>query len=142
VAVTGPGQRAGRLGRGSPAPILVLRALGLGDALTAIPALRGLRRAFPGHDLVLAAPGAVGQWLSELGLVDRVVETSGVQPLQLPSDLTRPGQDLVAVNLHGQGPQSHRLLLATGAQRLIAFRNREVGGDGPLWSPDEHEVDR
>ena len=36
--------------------VLVLRALGLGDLLTGLPALRGLRTAFPRHELVLAAP--------------------------------------------------------------------------------------
>ena len=49
--------------------VLALRALGLGDALTGVPALRGLRRAFPGHRLVLAAPAGVGGWLRDLGRV-------------------------------------------------------------------------
>ncbi len=36
--------------------LLVLRALGLGDLLVAVPALRGLRERYPDHHLVLAAP--------------------------------------------------------------------------------------
>ena len=39
--------------------VLVLRALGLGDLLTSVAAIRGLRRAWPGARLVLAAPAAL-----------------------------------------------------------------------------------
>jgi ADP-heptose:LPS heptosyltransferase len=122
--------------------VLILRALGLGDALTGVPALRGLRRAFPCHELVLAAPAGLGQWLRQLGLVDRIVPAAGLQPLPLPADLTAAERRPIAVNLHGRGPQSHRLLLATDPRQLIAFRDSGTGNDGPLWQDDEHEVDR
>src|SRR5262249_6343706 len=39
--------------------LLVLRALGLGDLLTAVPALCALADAFPAHRRVLAAPRAL-----------------------------------------------------------------------------------
>jgi ADP-heptose:LPS heptosyltransferase len=112
--------------------VLVLRALGLGDALAGIPALRGVRRAWPGKRLTLAAPLAVGSWLQDLRLVDDVLDTHG---LDAPLTWNRPGH--VAVDLHGRGPQSHALLRATRPARLVAF-----GGDGPPWRSDEHEVDR
>lgn len=115
--------------------LLALRALGLGDALTGVPALRGLRRAFPGHRLVLGAPDAVGGWLRDLGVVDDVLPTSGLSPLP------GPAPD-VAVNLHGSGPQSHRLLLGLGPGRLVAFASPDAGVEGPSWRRDEHEVDR
>ncbi|MYW44955.1 glycosyltransferase family 9 protein, partial [Streptomyces sp. SID161] len=41
--------------------VLVLRALGLGDLLAGVPALRGIRRAFPGHQLVLAQPPGLSE---------------------------------------------------------------------------------
>jgi hypothetical protein len=48
----------------------------------------------------------------------------------------------VAVNLHGRGPESHRLLTPTVAARLLAFRHPVAWPSGPPWHPNEHEVDR
>ncbi|MER6596629.1 glycosyltransferase family 9 protein, partial [Micromonospora purpureochromogenes] len=39
--------------------ILVLRALGVGDLATGVPALRALRAAYPDEELALVAP----RWL-------------------------------------------------------------------------------
>jgi hypothetical protein len=116
--------------------VLVLRALGLGDALTAVAALRGVRRLAPGRRLVLAGPPAPGRLLRELGIVDEVVPQPGL--VTLPA--VPPG--MTVVNLHGRGPASHRLLQAARPQRLIAFASAEAGHDGPDWRADEHEVDR
>ena len=64
--------------------MLVLRALGLGDALTGIPALRGIRRAWPDRFIALAAPAPIGRWLRQLGVVDEVLVTERLAPLQWP----------------------------------------------------------
>ena len=126
--------------------VLVLRALGLGDALTAVPALRGVRRAWPGRRVLLAAPEDVGGWLRDLGLVDGVVPTRGLEPLAWAEEaatVTRAHPaGHVAVNLHGSGPESHRVLLETAPVQVVAFASGEAGVDGPSWDPDEHEVDR
>ncbi|MFG1745204.1 glycosyltransferase family 9 protein [Micromonospora chalcea] len=118
--------------------ILVLRALGVGDLVTAVPALRGLRAGLPGRELVLAAP----DWLAPLaeltGAVDRVLPTTGPDRIAW----TGPPPE-VAVNLHGRGPQSHRALAAVRPGRLLAHRNPDAGHpDGPAWDDDEHEVRR
>ncbi|WP_082918961.1 glycosyltransferase family 9 protein [Cellulosimicrobium sp. I38E] len=126
--------------------VLVLRALGLGDALTAVPALRGVRRAWPGRRVLLAAPEEVGGWLRDLGLVDGVVPAQGLAPLawveesEAVTGAAPSGH--VAVNLHGSGPQSHRVLLDTAPEQVVAYASREAGVAGPGWDPDEHEVDR
>lgn len=59
AAAARPVSRAA-LSIGAP-QLLVLRALKLGDLLVAVPALKGIRRAFPGHRLLYAAQG----WLAE-----------------------------------------------------------------------------
>ncbi|GAA4696137.1 ADP-heptose:LPS heptosyltransferase [Promicromonospora umidemergens] len=123
--------------------VLVLRALGLGDALTGVAALRGVRRAWPGHRVVLAAPQPIGQWLTDHGVVDAVLPTRGLS--QLPWPWAGPGgaQDApgcLAVNLHGRGPESHRVLQATRPDALVAFDSRAAGHIGPDWDGSEHEV--
>jgi ADP-heptose:LPS heptosyltransferase len=117
---------------------LVYRALGLGDFLTAVPALRALRRALPGHRVVIVAPRGIAPLAQLSGAIDEVVDVMALAPL--PSSLH--GAD-VAVNLHGAGPQSHRLLLATSPRQLIGFANSAVPEHaGPSHDPTEHEVAR
>ncbi|GAA4603921.1 ADP-heptose:LPS heptosyltransferase [Actinoplanes octamycinicus] len=168
--------------------ILVLRALGVGDLATGVPALRALRAAFPGEELVLAAPTWLTPLIDLIGGVDRVLPTSGLDdpsataPSAAASSavaspaassavaspaassaaaspaassaaasssaassfadrLSEPPR--LAVNLHGSGPESHRLLLRAQPKELWAFRNPAAGHlDGPDWSDEEHEVRR
>jgi ADP-heptose:LPS heptosyltransferase len=120
--------------------VVVLRALGLGDLLTVVPALRALADAFPDHPLLLACPAALAPLARLSGAVDEVVPTAGLgRPLH-----RRLRRAAVAVNLHGRGPESHRLLLATAPERLVGFAHAAVpaSADGPRWRADEHEVAR
>jgi len=132
--------------------VLVLRALGIGDLATAVPALRGLRAARPTEEIVLAAPA----WLEPLarltGAVDRVLPVDGLDVPRIPvprgpalgadqqGGVLRPR---LAVNLHGRGPRSHRLLAGTRPSRMIGFACPAADfPDGPQWTADEHEVHR
>jgi ADP-heptose:LPS heptosyltransferase len=115
--------------------VLVLRALGLGDFLAGLPALRGVREAFPGQALVLAASPRLGALALWSGAADHVLPSNGLRPVAVA-----PPE--VAINLHGKGPQSHRLLLRTGARRYLWYENAQVPESlgGPRWQEEEHEV--
>jgi ADP-heptose:LPS heptosyltransferase len=120
--------------------IVILRALKLGDFLTGLPAYRALRRAHPKAEIVLAAPRMLEPLLELVGgALDRIVDAQPLAPLARELH----GADL-GVNLHGKGPQSHRVLLGAGARTLLAFRNDEIpeSANGAEYDPAEHEVTR
>ncbi|UGY91599.1 glycosyltransferase family 9 protein [Streptomyces gobiensis] len=126
-----------------PPRLLVLRALGLGDLLTAVPALRGLRRAFSSYEIVLAAPPELAAPAALTGAVDRLLPASA-PGRAVPSTLRwRGAPPAIAVNLHGSGPPSHRLLAGLAPARILAFAHPAVPEiEGPPWRADEHERDR
>lgn len=115
-----------------PPTALVLRALGLGDLITGLPALRLLRQALPEHRIVLAAPLHWAPLVELAGTVDDLVAGSELTPLIDP-----PYRPDVAVDLHGNGPESRALLEACEPSRLLAYAG------GPVeWRHAEHEVAR
>jgi ADP-heptose:LPS heptosyltransferase len=120
-----------------PPEVVILRALGLGDLLAAVPSLRALAAAFEGGGrcVLVTTPGVapLAQWLG-------VAEVEVTAPLaSLDSSLCDAAW---AVNLHGRGPESDWVLLASGARRLSAFGNSPAAVDGPDWHAGEHEVQR
>lgn len=113
--------------RGDAPELLALRALKLGDLLVAVPSIRGLRRAYSGHRLVLAVPGWLAPIADLIGSVDALLPTAGLDdPLPL-----EPGRADIAVNLHGNGPQSRAMIDRLEAR--LAIVHRSPGHDGPLW---------
>ncbi|MFG1930485.1 glycosyltransferase family 9 protein [Mycobacterium sp. NPDC048908] len=123
---------------GAQDTVLALRALGLGDLLTGVPALRGLRRAYPDARIVLATPERYRELALLSGAVDDVEPTPGVGQVR-----PQPEPPALAVNLHGSGPESIADLVALQPRALLTYRHRAYPGlSGPPWRTDVHEVDR
>jgi ADP-heptose:LPS heptosyltransferase len=119
---------------------LVLRALGLGDLLTGVPALRALRLGLPDTQVWLAAPDVLAPLVELADAADRLVPTPDLGPVAWSG----PAPDL-AVDLHGNGPASKVPLQALAPRRFVAFAGPGLGGEqvrGPVWRRDEHERER
>jgi ADP-heptose:LPS heptosyltransferase len=120
--------------------VLVLRALGLGDLLAGVPALKGVRRAFPGHRVVLALPPALREAALSTGAVDAVLPAEA--PYRGVPSLTgwRGAPPDVAIDLHGNGPRSCDALAALAPRRLLAYAApHPPPARPPVWRADDHE---
>ncbi|MDI2035115.1 glycosyltransferase family 9 protein [Paenarthrobacter nitroguajacolicus] len=106
--------------------LLALRALKLGDLLVAVPALRGLRRAFPEHRILYAGPAWIAEALELVGGIGHLPTPGLDHPLTVPHGVVD-----VAVNLHGNGPESRLRIQELGAGRIVAHAS--AGIDGPPW---------
>ncbi|GAA1445751.1 glycosyltransferase family 9 protein [Nocardiopsis tropica] len=118
--------------------LLALRALGLGDFATAVPALRALERSAPSWRRVLAGPPWYRDLLALAGLSWEVLPT---EPLAVPGWDSASPPDL-AVNLHGRGPESTAALAALSPRVMWAFGHRTaVDREGPDWPPGVHDAE-
>ncbi len=92
---------------------------------------------------MLATPAELAPVVAATGAVDRLLpaaEPGRAVPRAL--DWTGPPPD-VAVDLHGNGPPSHRLLAGLRPGKLMAFAHPGTPEiEGPPWYAEEHERDR
>lgn len=114
--------------------IAVLRANGLGDYVTAEPALAALRAAYPAAEITLLGAAHHAALLegrpSPVDRVIRVPPVAGVRVASADPDATEPEIEAwaadrraerydLAVQLHGGGRNSNRLLLRLGAGTTV-----------------------
>jgi ADP-heptose:LPS heptosyltransferase len=105
--------------------------------MTGLPALKLVRRALADHHLVLAADQRFQELLPYIDYLDEIYPSGELMPL---TGFGRPVD--VAIDLHGNGRASRRLLAELAPGRLIGFGNPGDGLPGPAWDRAEHEVSR
>lgn len=133
--------------------IAVFRGLYLGDLVAATPALRALRRGYPEAEIsLIGLPWAAALAPHLAPDINRFIPYPGAPGLDgegsdaalqhFIREMQAEAFDL-AVNLHGRGPESTRLVASFNALRVAGF----VGGEGryPVldvsvrWDAEEHE---
>ena len=136
--------------------IVVFRALVLGDLLCAVPALRALRRAFPGAEITLVSLPWAAELAQRLSVIDRFVAFPGFPGLPerepdlaaLPAFL-RVMQEArydLALQMHGSGQLVNPLVAAFGARHTAGFViPGQYAPQPPLFAPwpiAGHEIER
>jgi ADP-heptose:LPS heptosyltransferase len=135
--------------------LAVFRGLYLGDLVAAAPALRSLRRGYPQTEITLVSLPWATALAPHLGdLVDRLLPYPGAPGLdgtgteeELEEFLARARAERfdLAVNMHGRGPVSTRLIARFGASQTASFVG-EKGSDVPCldvevpWDAETHEA--
>ncbi|MDQ3303993.1 MAG: glycosyltransferase family 9 protein [Actinomycetota bacterium] len=134
--------------------IAVFRGLYLGDLIAATPALRALRHGYPGAEITLVSlPWATALAPHLSGLVDRLLPYPGAPGLDgegSEEDLRkflfrmRAERFDLAINMHGRGPESTRLVARFGAHVTAGFVGGAEDGISDLgitvpWDAETHE---
>ena len=133
--------------------LAVFRGLYLGDLVSATGALRALRQGYPQAEISLVSLPWVTALAPHLPHVDRLIPYPGAPGLdgggtgeEVEEFLARMHAERfdLAVNMHGKGPASTRLVARFGARRMASFVGKEREAVPPPdvavpWDAKEHE---
>ena len=111
--------------------IAVFRALYLGDLLTAVPALRALRRHFPTAEITLIGLPWAESFVRHIPYLDRFVPFEGYPGIdETPVDPARVAGFLaeqrayeydIAIQMHGSGEASNSFVPDLGARLTVGY---------------------
>lgn len=138
--------------------IVVFRALMLGDLLCAVPALRALRAACPQAHIALVGLPWAQALVERLDCIDTFIAFPGHPGLRENGGLERSMQQFIAamrarhddlaIQLHGSGEVTNRLVADFGARRTCGFASAHAwvpAGEEALflpWPHEGHEIER
>ena len=134
------------LQRLAPNSVVVFRALHLGDMLCAVPALRALRRSLPAACITLVGLPWARQFAQRFGAyIDAFFAFPGHTMLPEQSFVHERAEEFyaamqaqrfgLAVQLHGSGNISNRVIAGLGAQAMAGFGAQTAPGGGFLPYP-------
>jgi ADP-heptose:LPS heptosyltransferase len=139
----------------SPRPrrIAIFRALALGDMLCAVPALRALRAHAPGARITLIGLPWARSFVERFGAyVDDLLPFPGFPGYPEQEGAIAPFLDFLrgareqrfdlAIQLHGSGELTNRIVALLGAKRVAGFVPKASNGDFLPWPEKENEVRR
>ncbi len=116
--------------------LIVLRQTGLGDLLSGLPALRGIRRQFPHHQIRMTCPSWLVPLAEQLALADDLitedagsgdpVDHEGADASMLRAALGGPLPPDVVVALRVPERSVAEALVERRARVLVAYRHAEV----------------
>ena len=130
--------------------LVVFRGLYLGDLVAATGALRALRHGYPGAEITLVSLPWASALAPHLPHVDRLLSYPGASGLDGGEDkgdlkgfLARVQAEkfALAVNMHGRGPISTRLVVRFSARRVAGFAHEAaptLDVEVP-WDAEAHE---
>jgi len=133
--------------------LAVFRGLYLGDLISATGALRALRQGYSQAEISLVSLPWVTALAPHLSHIDRLILYPGAPGLdgggtgeEIEEFLARMRAERfdLAVNMHGRGPASTRLVTCFGARRTASFVGKDGESVHPLdiavpWDAEEHE---
>jgi len=141
---------------GSPERVGVFRALDLADMLCAVPAVRALKKAWPGSELTLIGLPWAEELAERLSCVDRFMAFPGYPGLPessadlaaLPLFLQRMQDESfdLLLQMHDSGTITNPLMAACGARHTAGFVEPGAYVPEPAvfapWPTQGHEIER
>ncbi|MBV4356102.1 glycosyltransferase family 9 protein [Pinibacter aurantiacus] len=132
------------LDKGNIRKIAIFRALPLGDLLSAVPAFRALRTAFPDAEIALISKPSAAAFVSRFSkYINRFIEFPGYEVLKEPKtdahtflhfvQMMRHEKFDLVLQMHNDGTGINEMILLFGAAHVAGFYPKEHPSNADLF---------